>query len=150
MAVLWWLDNSISLVCFMHDTWMSHSYQFLFAVNGFCSYDSFTSPDDRGTYNWTETAVTSPPTIRELDCFYEPQNIKEGGIATRACLFNNTWRNPNDTTRPYNGSQCITESTFQLRMLSRVGFKELILCKISITYASDLLMILSFAATCYS
>ena len=100
-------------------------------MGGFCSYENFISPDDRGTYNWTETAVANPPIVRELDCFYGPQ---EGvGMARRACVSNNTWIHPDDTTRsydearPYNGAQCITMSTFQLRELSEVGFKELIL-----------------------
>ena len=46
-------------------------------------------------------------------------------MATRACRSNNTWRHPSDATRPYDGSQCITESTFRLRMLSQVGLRKL-------------------------
>ena len=88
-------------------------------MGGFCSYENFISPDDRGTYNWTETAVEHPPTVRELDCFYKTQ--EEVGVARRLCQSNNTWRHPSDPTRSYDGSQCITESTFRLIMLSKVG-----------------------------
>ena len=86
--------------------------------NGFCSYDTFVSSDDRGTYNWTETAVSSPPIIRELNCFYEPQ--KDVGMARRVCSSHNIWSHPTDHTLTYDGSECITYSTFQLRELSRV------------------------------
>jgi hypothetical protein len=89
-------------------------------VNGFCSYESFISPDDRGIYNWTETAVASPPIIRMLDCAYEPQDLTSGGMARRACMSNNTWVHPENSSRPYDGIQCITNSTFELRLLSRV------------------------------
>ena len=86
--------------------------------HGFCSYETFVSPDDRGTYNWTETAVTIPPTIRKLECFYEPQ--QDVGVARRECRDNDTWSHPDDKSA-YDGNQCITNSTYQLRLLSRVS-----------------------------
>ena len=88
-------------------------------VGGFCSYETFVSPDDRGTYNWTETAVESPPVIRELNCSFEPQ--MDFGMARRACRANNTWSHPDDYSRLYDGAQCVTFSTFQLRQLSKVS-----------------------------
>ena len=79
------------------------------------------SPDDRGTYRWKETAVESPPIIRELNCTYEPQDLIEGGMARRECISNNTWIHPEDPSHLYDGAECITNSTFQLRQISRVG-----------------------------
>ena len=116
------MDSSISQVSV--DTQGTYrSYYFSLLVDGFCSYENFTSPDDRGTYNWKETAVANPPIVRELDCFYESQ---EADMARRACVSNNTWIHPDDASRLYDEAQCITRSTFRLRQLSQVGFKELI------------------------
>ncbi len=89
-------------------------------MGGFCSYDTFVSPDDRGTYIWTETVVASPPIVRMLDCAYEPQDLMKGGIARRTCISNNTWVHPMYPSRSYDGIQCITNSTFQLRLILRV------------------------------
>ena len=99
-------------------------YNFL-TVGGFCSYENFISPDDRGIYNWSETAVKDQPVVRELNCFYGSQEENQNGVARRQCLSNNTWRHPSDANRPYDGSQCITGSTAQLRMLRNVGLKNL-------------------------
>ena len=118
------MESSISQVS-LDTQGTYHSYYFSLLVDGFCSYENFISPDDRGTYNWTETAVANPPIVRELDCFYGPQ---EGvGMARRTCVSNNTWRHPNEASLSYDGAQCITRSTSLLRQLAQVGFKELIL-----------------------
>ena len=114
------MDNSISQVS-VYDTRVNHSYYNFLTVGGFCSYEKFISPDDRGIYNWSETAVEDQPVVRELNCFYGSQEENRIGVARRQCLSNNTWRHPSDTTRPYDGSQCITGSTAQLRMLRDVG-----------------------------
>ena len=124
------MDNSISQVndynsiLFMVGICLCIHYP---VVDGFCSYERFISPDDRGMYNWMETAVESLPIVRMLDCFYEAQNLMKGGMARRECVSNNTWRHPDDASLSYDGAQCITRGTFQLRQLSQVGFKELIL-----------------------
>lgn len=91
----------------------------MFTGDGFCNFERFVSPDDRGTYNWAETAVETPPIVRELECFYEPQ--QDIGVARRACRTNNTWSHPDDSLLQYDGSQCVTNSTYQLRLLSQVS-----------------------------
>lgn len=77
---------------------------------GFCNYDEFNSPDDRGQYNWTEQIVSPDPQL--LNCFYEPQDAVDGGMAERICEANLLWAD-------YNGLECITLSTFILRKLAR-------------------------------
>ena len=134
------MDSSISQVS-VDTQGIYRSYYFSLLVDGFCSYENFISPDDRGTYNWTETAVANPPIVRMLDCFYEAQNLMKGGMARRECVSNNTWRHPDDASFSYDGAQCITNSTYQMRLLSRVSFKELI-CK-PYTY-THLLTIVNF------
>lgn len=96
-------------------------------MDGFCSYERFVSPDDRGIYNWTETAVASRPIVRMLKCAYEPQDLMNGGMARRSCISNNTWVHPEDHLRSYDGIQCITNSTFQLRQISRVCSNKVVL-----------------------
>ena len=96
-----------------------HNKFIILIDNGFCDYDfSFTSPDNRGVYNWNETEVGK--TDKQM-CFFEPLN--EGGFAIRKCRSRQMWD-------PYNGSLCVTENTYRLRLLSRVclniNFKALI------------------------
>lgn len=102
-------------------------------VDGFCSYEHFISPDDRGIYNWIETAVEGPVIVRVLDCDYEPQDLMNGGVARRACISNNTWVHPENHQRSYDGLQCITNSTYQLRLISRVRSNEVILLNYQLT-----------------
>ena len=121
---------------------------YFLAVGGFCSYDEFVSPDDRGSYNWTETAVESPPIIREVNCFYEPS---EDTMARRACVSNNTWRHPIDGARSYDGSQCITNSTYQLRLLAQVSLIRFIMMCIIMSIANHVMSLqYTFPANNYS
>lgn len=129
-AVHWWLvDNSVSQVM-SHNNYYTQNYAIihyiLLLVDGFCSYESFISPDDRGIYNWTETAVSNPP-VHTLGCAYEPQDLIKGGMARRACISNNTWVHPEDRSQLYDGIQCITNSTYQLRLISRVRSRKFLL-----------------------
>ena len=84
--------------------------------HGFCDYDQLISPDDRGTYYWNEAMTGDPPQAR--DCFYEPQVA--GGMARRACTAHRQWSHPSDPSLTYDGSECVTRSTAELRNLSRV------------------------------
>ena len=79
---------------------------------GFCNYEEFESPDNRGQYNWTETIVSDQ--VLNLGCFYGAQ-IEENmdARATRRCTANLQWTD-------YDGSQCATRDTDRLRMLGRV------------------------------
>ena len=125
------MDNSSSQVINIIQAQQSNSLMicnFYFLGDGFCSYETFISPDDRGIYNWTETAVATPPTVHVLDCFYEPQD--EVGMARRVCRSNNTWSHPDDLSRTYDGDQCVTNGTYQLRLLSRVSRSNMDMCQI--------------------
>ncbi len=88
----------ISLLCLLGD--------------GFCNYEIFESPDNRGMYNWTEQIV-SPIVPQRLNCSFDPQNLEAGGMAERICMANLQWAD-------YNGEQCATFDTALLRMLATV------------------------------
>lgn len=83
---------------------------------GFCNYEELDSPDERGQYNWTEQEVSSEP--QRMKCVYGAQF--DGGMAERVCEANLMWMD-------YNGLECITVSTFLLRMLA-VSYQIHILC----------------------
>jgi len=78
----------------------------MFLERGFCDYD--TTSGERGNYLWNETQVGV--TIQQ-DCFYEPLN--EMGFAFRYCIANELWNSTD-------ASECVTENTYRLRLLSRV------------------------------
>lgn len=82
---------------------------------GFCDYDVFS--DDRGTYIWNEAIVGDPP--QERECYYEPQH-ESGGKARRQCSEHQHWSHPNNRQLMYDGFECVTRSTAELRNLSRV------------------------------
>lgn len=74
------------------------------------------SPDQRGTYSWTEVEVD---TLLDEPCAFEP--IKDFGAARRLCANHLTWESPNrEDYLDYDGSTCITADTYELRLISRV------------------------------
>ena len=79
---------------------------------GFCNYEEFESPDNRGQYNWTESIVSDQ--VQNLGCFYGAQ-IEENmdARATRRCTNNLQWAD-------YDESQCASQDTNMLRILGRV------------------------------
>ena len=84
----------------------------LYIGEGFCDYDEFISPDNRGQYNWPEVEVSD---IQQLPCEYGSQNlVLNNGMATRECTANLVWGN-------YNGSTCATRDTQMLRILGNVS-----------------------------
>ena len=79
---------------------------------GFCDYDEFESPDNRGTYNWTEQVVSSDP--QPHSCFFGSQNQDSVGMARRTCEGNLEWG-------MYDGTECATADTFRLRSITNVS-----------------------------
>ena len=81
---------------------------------GFCDYEVFESPDNRGQYNWPETVVSSQ--AQSLTCVFGPVRLDDNAanaVVTRECVGNLRWMN-------YDGSQCATQDTDMLRQLGRV------------------------------
>ena len=78
---------------------------------GFCNYERLDTAqsDDRGIYIWQETHVG---TTASSKCFYEEQVEGSGLRATRFCRAPSTWD-------LYDGINCATRSTAELRNLSR-------------------------------
>lgn len=59
---------------------------------------------------------------QQKECYYEPQNLDMGGMASRKCIAHRQWAHPSnyDSKLTYDGSKCVTRSTAELRNLSRV------------------------------
>ena len=57
---------------------------------------------------------------QKRSCFYEAQDLEAGGMATRKCRSHRQWSHPSDASLTYDGSECVTISTAELRNLSRV------------------------------
>lgn len=79
---------------------------------GFCDYDVFDSPDNRGMYNWTEQEVSNK--VQRRECVYGPRIVMGEGMAERACEANLVWAD-------YNGLTCATFDTAELRRLANVS-----------------------------
>ena len=103
----------------LHDTTSScfcvllYNLQY-FLDDGFCDYDDFESPDDRGRYKWPESKVFES---RRLVCSHGPQDVDIGGMAERTCTGNLMWDD-------YNGDECATFDTAFLRNITAVRYVD--------------------------
>lgn len=82
------------------------------AESGFCDHELnfVTDSPDRGKYNWNETEVGKENT---QICDYGTVS-EDSGNARRNCIAHSQWG-------LYDGSECITFATLQLRLISQVG-----------------------------
>ena len=97
----------VFIVCFF-----SHVNFVCFIGDGFSNYENFTSPDERGRYEWNETSNFIMP--QRLNCVYGSQNKDMEGFAERTCEGNLNWGE-------YDGKQCVTINTFRLRNVTNVS-----------------------------
>lgn len=84
---------------------------------GFCDHElNFQSPDNRGSYNWSETEVGM---TNEVQCFYDSMLSMETEMAVRKCNSRNVWTGTGASS--YDGMECLTMNSYQLRLISKVG-----------------------------
>lgn len=73
-------------------------------------------------YNWTETKVDVK---RMVSCEFGTQEEGDGGMAKRLCAEHDVWDDPmRSSPLTYDGSECITNDTFQLRKLAKVSLQS--------------------------
>lgn len=60
-----------------------------YVADGFCDFETFESPDDRGYYNWPETMAG---TTERLHCTFGPLLSNANAMAQRFCEANLQWR----------------------------------------------------------
>ena len=95
----------------------------MYAGSGFCDSEFFfESNDNRGDYNWSEVKVDA---LDEQECFYQP--LEMTGKAKRKCQSHRNWISPYpdriEYDDRYDGSECVTLATHQLRQLSNVSLE---------------------------
>ena len=85
----------------------------VFIVRGFCDYDNFMTPNDRGTYQFSETMVGK---IVKHKCEFGNQILSSNqvGQVSRTCVSNRAWD-------AYNGQECASMALRMLRNTAQVS-----------------------------